>query len=119
MRGQPQGRRDQARGARRRRQLLGVGPEKLQGGKHAHSPAGFWGRSSAACSPKKADEAIFEAKVGDLAGPFVENGCCTLYKIDAIRDADLTDTMRREIADRIFAAWLHKAIDETRFESPK
>ncbi|MBI3830143.1 MAG: peptidylprolyl isomerase [Planctomycetes bacterium] len=80
---------------------------------------GFLGSVKRGMLPKKADEAIFAAKVGDIAGPFVENGCCTLYKIDAIRDAELTDTMRREVADRIFSAWLHKAIDETSFERPK
>lgn len=80
---------------------------------------GFLGSVKRGMLPKKLDDAIFDAKVGDLIGPFGENGSWTVYRIDAIRDAELTDTLRREIAERIFAAWLQKAIDDTRFERPK
>lgn len=80
---------------------------------------GFLGSVKRGMLPKKVDDAIFNAKAGDILGPFGENGSSTIYRVDAIRDAELTDTLRKEIADRIFASWLQKAIDGTRFERPK
>lgn len=80
---------------------------------------GFLGSVKRGMLPKKVDDAIFSAKSGDVLGPFGETDFWTIYKVDAIREAELTDMLRREIADRIFAAWLQHAIDDTRFERPK
>ena len=80
---------------------------------------GYLGTVRRGMLPQKVDEALFSAQVADLLGPFGENGLWSLYKVDAVRDPELNEVTKKDIADRLFAVWLQRAIDESLFERPK
>ena len=80
---------------------------------------GYLGAVRPRMLPARVDEAVFAARVNEVRGPFAESGYWTVYKVEAIRDAEMSGVTRKEIEDRLFKAWLQRAIAASRFEKPK
>jgi parvulin-like peptidyl-prolyl isomerase len=80
---------------------------------------GYLGAVRPRMLPARVDEAVFAARVNDVLGPFAESGYWTVYKVEAIREAEMSGVTRKEIEDRLFKAWLQRAITASRFEKPK
>lgn len=86
---------------------------------HTRAAGGYLGTVRRRMLSPKVEEALFTAKVDEVAGPFNENSVWSIYKVDAVRDADLNNALKKEIADQLFKAWLARAIAASRFEKPK
>jgi len=80
---------------------------------------GFLGAVRRRMLPNAVDERVFAARPNAILGPFCEGGYWSVYKIEAIREAELTNTLKREIADGLFKAWLRQVIAEAKFEKPR
>jgi len=80
---------------------------------------GYLGAVRRGMLPASVDDKVFAARVNDILGPFWENGYWSVYKIEAIREAELGNAVKKEIADQLFKAWLLRAIGASRFERPK
>lgn len=80
---------------------------------------GYLGAVRRQMLPAAVDEKVFAARVNDILGPFWQNGYWSVYKIEAIREADLGNASKKEIADQLFKAWLTRAIAASRFEKPR
>lgn len=55
-----------------------------------------------------------QAGVEGIVGPFAESGYWTVYRIDAIRNAELNDELCNSIKDRLFREWLNKEVYQAR-----
>jgi parvulin-like peptidyl-prolyl isomerase len=80
---------------------------------------GYLGAVRRGMLPNAVDEVVFAGRVNSILGPFCEGGYWSIYKIEAIREADLGNAVKKEIADRLFKAWLRQAIAASRFQKPK
>ncbi|MCY3019244.1 MAG: peptidylprolyl isomerase [Planctomycetota bacterium] len=80
---------------------------------------GYLGAVRRRMLPTAVDDKVFAARANDVLGPFWENGYWSVYKIEAIREAELGSSLKQEIADRLFKAWLQRAIAASRFARPK
>lgn len=86
---------------------------------HTRAAGGYLGTVRRKMLSPKVEEVIFSAKVDDVCGPFNENSLWSIYKVDAVREAELNNALKKEIADQLFKAWLARAIAASRFEKPK
>lgn len=80
---------------------------------------GYLGAVRRGMLPASVDEKIFAARVNEILGPFWESGYWSVYKIEAIREAELGNSVKKEIADLLFKAWLLRVIAASRFEKAK
>jgi hypothetical protein len=69
--------------------------------------------------PAAVDDKVFAARVNDVLGPFREGGYWSVFKVVAMREAELGNALKKEIADQLFKTWLRQAIAATRFEKPR
>ena len=56
--------------------------------------------------PPKVEQAVFQAKVGDVLGPFEQKGSYYLIKIEELLPARLTPRLAALIRRRLFNTWL-------------
>ena len=86
---------------------------------HTRAAGGYLGTVRRRMLSPKVEEVLFGARVDDVCGPFNENSLWSIYKVDAVREAELNNALKKEIADQLFKAWLARAIAASRFEKPK
>ncbi|HYG76459.1 MAG TPA: peptidylprolyl isomerase [Planctomycetota bacterium] len=86
---------------------------------HTRMAGGYLGTVRRKMLPQKIEEVLFASKVDDVVGPIGEGQYWTLYRIDAVRDAELSSAVKKEIADRLFKDWMQRAIASSRFEKPR
>jgi hypothetical protein len=80
---------------------------------------GYLGAVRRRMLPAAVDDKVFAARVNDVLGPFREGGYWSVYKVEAMREAELGNVLKKEIADQLFKTWLRQAIAATRFEKPR
>ncbi|HEY3321250.1 MAG TPA: peptidylprolyl isomerase [Planctomycetota bacterium] len=86
---------------------------------HTRAAGGYLGTVRRRMLAAKIEESVFSARVGDVLGPFTENSFWALYKVDSVREAELTHALRKELADKLFRDWLQRSIAASRFEKPR
>jgi len=86
---------------------------------HTRMAGGYLGTVRRKMLPQKVEDVLFSSKVDDVIGPLAEGPYWSVYKVDAIRDADLSGGLKKEISDQIFKEWMQRAIAASRFEKPK
>jgi len=80
---------------------------------------GYLGTIRRGMLPRKVDDAIFSTEVNEVCGPFSENGRWTIYRVNGVREPRLDEALKKEIADRLFKAWLQQAIGNSKFEKAR
>ncbi|MGD0088852.1 MAG: peptidylprolyl isomerase [Planctomycetota bacterium] len=80
---------------------------------------GYLGAVRRGMLPAAVDQKVFAARVNDVLGPFREGGYWSVYKVEAIREAELGNALKKEIADQLFKGWLRQAIAASRIEKPR
>ncbi len=75
---------------------------------------GYIGAIKMGILPPEIDEAIFTAELNQVLGPFNQSGYWVLYKIDKIDYAELDESTRRQIAERLFGEWLAQQVQSAR-----
>jgi hypothetical protein len=76
--------------------------------KNTRMAGGYLGCIKYGTLPKAIDQAVFSGQPGHVLGPFEQSGYWVLYKIEEISNPALDDTLKKNIADHLFARWLQK-----------
>ncbi len=75
---------------------------------------GYIGTIKMGILPAEIDDAIFTATLNEVVGPFNQSGYWVLYKINKIDFAELDESTRRQIAERLFGEWLAEQVQTAR-----
>lgn len=79
--------------------------------KNAKFAGGFLGDIRKGTLLPEIEERIFSATPDELIGPISESGFWTLYKVYAVNNAELTDSLRKFIVDQLFSDWFRHEVN--------
>jgi hypothetical protein len=75
---------------------------------------GYIGCLKAGTLPRVIDQAVFFGQPGDILGPFDQSGYWVIYKIEEIKNPELDEALKANIADHLFSKWLQKTVLSTK-----
>lgn len=67
---------------------------------------GYLGSFNRGILPTEIESAVFSAQANEILGPFRENGNWTIYRVEGFDHAELDDSQRAYIAEKLFSDWL-------------
>jgi hypothetical protein len=78
--------------------------------KNTRIAGGYLGSVKYDTLPHPINEAVFSAASGSVLGPFQQSGYWVLYRLEERRNTELDETLRKNIAHRLFNQWLQKFV---------
>lgn len=78
--------------------------------KNTRIAGGYLGCIKYGTLPQTINQAVFSAKPGTVQGPFEQSGYWVLYRTEDHRNTELDESLRKNIKNRLFNQWLHRAV---------
>lgn len=75
---------------------------------------GYLGCFKKGSLPPEIDKVIFNSPVKSVAGPFVQSTFWAIYRIEEVMQAEINDTLKSQITDRLFNQWLSTEVQNAR-----
>ncbi|MBF0611166.1 MAG: hypothetical protein G8345_07250 [Magnetococcales bacterium] len=75
---------------------------------------GYLGCYKKGSLPPEIDKAIFSSTAKSVVGPFSQNGYWSVYRIEEIMQAEISDVLRSQIIDKIFNQWLSTEVQNAK-----
>lgn len=79
---------------------------------------GSMGKVTRGMLPTDAEGRIFAAEAETVLAPMQDGDTFVIYRIDAVEEDALTDALKQEIREGLFAGWLNNILAQSSIETP-